>query len=232
MSARRRYCGFTLAELLVVIGIIAVLLSILIPAIGAVRRRALCAQCQSNLRGIGQALHAYAAEYNGWIIPVPNHHFGIEVPPHLRWPAVVFKIPAASATLPYDPASYTTLPYDPAAFPAAPYRPEILICPSDGEDPGDAHSYLINGHLGERGFRLGSRDLGGRTSDQIILAGEKRTAERDYYLERNEEFDRMVEPFRHGERHGSNYLFIDGHVETQFPRAILGGLDPWDVVRD
>ena len=62
----------------------------------------------------------------------------------------------------------------------------------------------------------------------MILAGEKRTHERDYYLELKE-FGRMVDPFRHGETKGSNYLFIDGHVEAQLPRAIMGGIDPLDV---
>ena len=66
---RRKAAAFTLIELLVVIGIIAVLLSILLPTLAKVRLQALNANCASNLRQIVQACQIYAAENRGCLPP-------------------------------------------------------------------------------------------------------------------------------------------------------------------
>ena len=64
-AARHRPTGFTLVELLVVIGIIGLLVAMLVPTLSGTRRQARLLKCASNVRQLSVALFGYAAEHKG-----------------------------------------------------------------------------------------------------------------------------------------------------------------------
>ncbi|MFT3785394.1 MAG: type II secretion system protein [Tepidisphaeraceae bacterium] len=69
MQARTRTRGFTLVELLVVIGIIALLISVLLPALNRARESANTVKCASNLKQLYTASVLYATQFNGYELP-------------------------------------------------------------------------------------------------------------------------------------------------------------------
>ena len=72
VPAPRRPRGFTLVELLVVIGIIALLISILLPTLGQARKSAKSIACRSNLRSSTQGMLLYANANDGYLPGSPN----------------------------------------------------------------------------------------------------------------------------------------------------------------
>lgn len=81
-SRTHQVYGFTLIELLVVVAIIALLISVLLPALAVARDQAKAAVCLTRLKNLGAAQQAYGTQYNGYIPGAPlTTGYPLVVPP-------------------------------------------------------------------------------------------------------------------------------------------------------
>ncbi|MEX2216433.1 MAG: type II secretion system protein [Phycisphaeraceae bacterium] len=121
MPTQARYRGFTLIEMLLVISLIALLISMLLPALGKSRQSARAAWCGSNQRQLVEALTMYADlanYYPAGLDAAPNNNDRIWLwPPQLRRftdrDQRIFHCPQAPASTEWD---YRTTPGEPAFF--------------------------------------------------------------------------------------------------------------------
>jgi prepilin-type N-terminal cleavage/methylation domain-containing protein/prepilin-type processing-associated H-X9-DG protein len=82
---RNLLAGFTLVELLVVIGIIAVLISLLLPTLAKARQAANTAKCLSNMRSMEIAQCNYATDNRGYLVQAGLGHGGEQTDLTLTW---------------------------------------------------------------------------------------------------------------------------------------------------
>lgn len=212
---RRR--AYTLTELLVTIGLIALLVAILLPALSAARRAAQHTQCASNLRAIGQLLGGYAAAHHGAFPP--------------KGPVQVF---GGDGVAPDRPG----LGWTELIAPDSPRPGEYLRCPTIDDD-SVALSYFLSARWTTLHKRSVLRQSDIREASQFILAAEcTRRASypppfgvADLTLDDCDKDDGMVRSLHFPpdplgmtfHRAGSNVLFADGHVASAatFDRAAM-----------
>jgi len=150
-----RAAGFTLIELLVVISIIALLLSLLLPALGAARESGRGVVCLSNLRQLALANSAYAEDSKGYYVPASQDIF-VGLGGTKRWHG------ERNAPGTGSPEDNT---FDPARGPLADYlgaAGEVRLCPTfDGLI--DHHAATISFEAGTGGYGYNRAYIGGRS---------------------------------------------------------------------
>jgi prepilin-type N-terminal cleavage/methylation domain-containing protein/prepilin-type processing-associated H-X9-DG protein len=220
MSKRK---AFTLVELLVVIGIIAVLIAILMPALAAARESAQSVNCLSNQRQLGIGLVMFTQEHGGYLVkpwfndgPKAGHGGWHYRDPMLGWTYLLIKYVGGNKAVYRCPADDSNNLYDTDNDTMAnlPDRPDADNIPDS--------------------YRLNSSDLPNGPFDAIkmaqlphpeasIMVAEARigfenegwnqlsTWEAPPGLVRKD-FKDNVASDRH--RHRANYMFADGHAES------------------
>jgi prepilin-type N-terminal cleavage/methylation domain-containing protein/prepilin-type processing-associated H-X9-DG protein len=216
--SRSNRTGFSLVELLAVIGIIAILIALLLPALARAREQARTVQCASQLHELGQAFHNYAASNRGYLPP----HVPADGACHTDAASPDYIGPAWTALL----APYLGYPSD---RPIA--QSPIYHCPAYPGAPEGHLGYF----LGTRWMRLHNPVLvtmqlsSIRTSSTFILSADC-TAAAQYpppfgtsiYGDdpnKNDGATKCLTFFREAggynmHRAGNNVLFPDGHVTT------------------
>ena len=156
--------GFTIVELLVVIGIIGVLIALLLPAVQAAREAARRLQCQNRARQIGLALHNHHAAHgslpSGWVAREPNGD------PGWAWAAILLPFleqealqkTAGPGLSPGGPGQGGPPISDPANRRLRETPVSVFLCPSD---PTEEVFLLHRGSAGSGGEGEGGGPRGG-----------------------------------------------------------------------
>ena len=220
---RRR--GFTLVELLVVIGVLMILLALLLPVIRQARMRALNVVCTSNLHQIGIAMHNYLEDSNGYIPDLDK------ISPVINGYIYPFYLYGGKKGLTLD------VPPEKRFLNSYVGNVEVFHCPFD--EPADdfdmdysywddaGNSYLLNTQLPINNIRLKifkevTTDF--RAASHVIMVGEEVAYNWLYGWDRGVRWHDAQDPW-------ANVLFFDGHVKYMLMTPGLEG-EGWTFVPD
>jgi prepilin-type N-terminal cleavage/methylation domain-containing protein len=207
--------GFTLVELIIVIGIIALLMSFLMPSIRIARQNAQTVKCAAQLNQIGAALHAYASANHDWFPAWSGWH---------TWPTS-FDTDSSSPAWTVEMIPYLGNPDSP-----------VYNCPAF-QRPDRYRNYFLESQWAGRSGKNAMKTSAITRSSQFVLSGDK-TATALYPGDvRADDTDpddysafggggALLWPWNGGfymHRTGNNVLFEDGHV------AIYTRFDPHEM---
>lgn len=144
-----RRSGFTLIELLVVMAIIAVLVSLLLPAVQGCREAARRAQCKNSLCQIGLAIHNYEMAHNVLPPGSVNPTGPIRSEPqgyHMSWAVQI--LPYIEQQNAFRTIDFTVGAYDPKNEKARALMIPTFLCPSDFRSSGDNRNVAASSFAG------------------------------------------------------------------------------------
>jgi prepilin-type N-terminal cleavage/methylation domain-containing protein/prepilin-type processing-associated H-X9-DG protein len=220
-----RKAGFTLVELLVVIGIIALLISILLPALGKAREAAQSAQCMSNLRQQGVAVQMYMNSFGGGFLPpyqLPSKYPFVNLPYIFEYLPMLYQAPSGKT---WRCPSDNFIDAELGAIGRSNY-PEPLNGKTDL-----VYSYAINFDLPQLGYALyhGAGIINYQYFNPWL--GSKVTSPSgaafllETYSSAGVGYNSPTYYFRfnHNRNTSMNVLYVDGHVASVTAQQILPG---------
>jgi prepilin-type N-terminal cleavage/methylation domain-containing protein/prepilin-type processing-associated H-X9-DG protein len=222
----RRKEGFTLIELLVVIAIIAILASMLLPALARAREQARRGVCLSNLKQLGTILYIYAQDWGGWF-PYHDH----ETPESI--PNVSLALLTGQLKPDMDPVTYEV--GNPGLeTPAYVTDYNLLVCPSSRDEvspEGCLWSVRATVPLGTCSYAY-ALNLNVQTHPDTAIMADKKcyvgtsSAAANVWSTSGKDSRRLQDFENHG-TYGVNVLYVGGHAKwapsVNIPMGIGGG---------
>ena len=234
-----RGAAFTLIELLVVIAIIAILASMLLPALNQARERGKSASCISNQKQLGLASNMYLADSGDHIVPAFDPWEISDAASKLRhvnyWPGKLRNYIGVGSSSTFSEAGST----DTEGYflkDAKDYK--VMYCPSLVDFPGYSHNGWYLGYRGRWGYQAGalvSRKINyfNKPSSTIFI-GDTYCGDSNPRYPKWENWTALLNPgswgwggwpaldFRHTNL--ANITWLDGHVSTMSANSgIIGG---------